>query len=273
MAAKRKAKAAAKKAAKRAVKKVAARKPVARKAAARRAAPAKKAVAKRAPARKVAAKKPAAKKPPARKPAGKKIVGKIQIFGPVKSRARRTYWAVQELGLPHERVELDMAAGAHKRPDYLAINPNAKVPAMKHGDLTLFESMAINLYLAKLKGGPLAPQGPKEEARTLQWTLWGVAEVEPLLMTIGYNRMFLSEAERKEDRAQDAERKLPGPLGVLDKVLGEKPWLVGGRFTIADLNLASIVSFAKLLKLDLSRWPHVADWLDRCIARPGAKVG
>lgn len=105
----------------------------------------------------------------------------VKIYGPTASRAARALWAVNELGVPFEHVPIEMKD--IKNPEFLAINPNGKVPAMVDGGLTLFESMAINLYLAKKYGSggaaPLYPNTAPGEAEVWRWTLWAQGHLEP----------------------------------------------------------------------------------------------
>jgi glutathione S-transferase len=192
----------------------------------------------------------------------------IKLYGVRQSRAMRSLWALEELGVPYEDVPTHFASDA-KKPDFLAINPNGKVPALVDGDVTLFESMAINLYLARkydTKG--LYPKSPADEARAIQWSFWGMTETEGALQQVLLNRMFLPEAQRDEALAKAGEEKLAQPLRVLDGALSGKKFLLGDSFTIADLNVASVLAWALFVKLDLSTTANVARWLGECCARP-----
>jgi glutathione S-transferase len=153
-----------------------------------------------------------------------------------------------------------------KKPDYLAINPNGRSPGFVDGDLKLFESLAITLYLAKkYSAGKLYPEAIEDQARTLQWTLWAATEIEPnampaLMLALGYSK--------DEAAAQAAGEKLKAALPVLEAALKNREWLIGRDFTVADLNVAGVVSLARFGKIDLSGAPGVEAWLDRCLARP-----
>jgi glutathione S-transferase len=193
----------------------------------------------------------------------------IRLYGTRQSRATRCLWALEELGVPYELVVTNLATDA-KTPAYREINPNARVPALVDGELKLFESLAINLYLAKTydKSG-LYPRSPADEARAIQWSIWVMTEAEPGLLAILMNRMILPPAERSESAAQAAQEKLAQPFAVLDGVLADRKYLLGDAFTIADLNVAAVLSWAVLCKLDLSKTPHTRRWLEECLARPG----
>src|SRR5579864_4615193 len=140
----------------------------------------------------------------------------IKIYGSAMSRASRVMWCARELGIPYEHI--DIAWDSLKKPDYLAINPNGKVPAMTDGNLTLFESLAINLYLAKKYGtGELYPTNLEDEARVSQWTLWAATEVEPLLIeSVLVKFGILTDAVSAKAKADRAKT----PLVVLNKHLG-----------------------------------------------------
>ena len=97
----------------------------------------------------------------------------MKLYGIPASRAFRSIWAAEEVGVDYELVPTHFL-GDSKKPDYLQINPNGRVPTLVDGDLVLFESMAINLYLAKKYGGKLYPSDAADEARAIQWSFWGM---------------------------------------------------------------------------------------------------
>lgn len=192
----------------------------------------------------------------------------IKLYGIRQSRAQRSLWALEELGVPYEHVPTHFATDA-KKPEYLAINPNGKVPALVDDDVTLFESLAINLYLArKYDKSGLQPRSLEDEARAVQWSIWAMTEVEGPLLQILMNRVFLPPTQRDESAARMGEERLAPPLRVLDGALAGRRHLLGDTFTIADLNVASVLSWALIVKLDLHRTPNVARWLEECCARP-----
>ena len=192
----------------------------------------------------------------------------IKLYGIRQSRALRSLWALEELGLPYEHVPTNFTTD-NKKPEYLAINPNGRIPALVDGDVTLFESMAINLYLAKkydMKG--LYPKAAADEARAIQWSFWGMTETEQALLQVLLNRVFLPDPQRDEAAALAGEEKLAQPLRVLDGALAGKKYLLGDGFTIADLNVASVLAWALFVKLDLAKTPNVGRWLAECCGRP-----
>ena len=168
-------------------------------------------------------------------------------------------------------IEIDLHSGQHKSPEFLKINPNGHVPVLDDDGFILHESLAINLYLAKKVGGPLAPASLQEEALFVQWSLWVTNEVERLLITILEHRMLLPEGERDAALADAAWEKLQKPLGVLEQTLSNREYLVGNRFTAADLNVSIAMSLINRLSLDITRYPNARAWLDTCLGRPAGK--
>ena len=197
----------------------------------------------------------------------------LKIYGVARSRAFRTLWMAAELGLDYEHVKLDFADGSTRRPEYLAINPNGHVPAIDDGGFRLWESMAVNLYLAKKYGGGsgLYPQRLEGEARAWQWSFWGMTEIERPALAVLLNRVG-PEDRRDPAAAEEGERALAAPLKVLDRAVTTTPYLLGGEFTVADLNVASILAWARQARVDLSAVPKAAAWLKRCHDRPAAQV-
>jgi glutathione S-transferase len=197
----------------------------------------------------------------------------LKIYGVARSRALRTLWMAEELGIPYEHVKVDFADGGTRRPDYLAINPNGHVPAIDDNGFRLWESMAINLFLAKKYGsgaGELYPQSLEDEARAWQWSFWGMTEVERFALSVLLNRIG-PEDRRDAAAADEAERALATPLKVLDAALTTTPYLLGQHFTIADLNVASILLWARQARVNLAAFPKAEAWLKSCLDRPAAQ--
>jgi glutathione S-transferase len=197
----------------------------------------------------------------------------LNIYGVARSRAFRTLWMAKELGLEYEHVKVDFATGETRTPAHLALNPNGHVPVIDDDGFILWESMAINLYLAKKhSAGQLYPSGLHDEARAWQWSFWGMTEVERPVLTALFNRAILPEDKRDAAVAETAEKELQRPLGVLDGAVAKSQYLIGESFTVADLNVAAILSWARPARIDLGPFPHAADWLGRCALRPAARA-
>jgi glutathione S-transferase len=197
----------------------------------------------------------------------------LQIYGVPRSRAFRTLWMAAELGLDHELVKVDFADGGTRKPEFLAVNPNGHVPVIDDAGFRLWESMAINLYLAKKYGGEagLYPQHLEDEARAWQWSFWGMTEVERPALTVLLNRIG-PESQRNATAADEAERALAAPLKVLDAAVSATPYLLGQHFTVADLNVASILAWARQARVDLAPFPKAEAWLKTCHDRPAAQA-
>ncbi len=191
----------------------------------------------------------------------------IKLYGVTASRALRSLWAAEEVGVDFEHVPTHFADDS-KKPAYLAINPNGRVPALVDGDLVLFESMAINLYLAEKYGGDLWPKTVEDQARTYQWSFWGMTELEQHLIQLLLHRTMLPEDQRDAAQAEAAEQALQKPLAVLDGALDGRDYLLGHAFGIADLNVASVLMLAPLVKFDFSKYARAQRWSDACTARP-----
>ena len=191
----------------------------------------------------------------------------LTIYGSPMSRTFRVLWMAKELGLQYEQVPLDPRTGDTRKPDYLKINPNGHVPSIRDGDLVLWESLAINLYLAKKHGGPLAPANLAEEGKALMWSMWALTELEDSIVTLVRNALM--PADRKPDpaRVERAKEGVKAPLGVLDAALAHSQYLLGNRFSVADLNVAGVVGGLGIAKFELTPWPKVAAWLEASTSR------
>jgi glutathione S-transferase len=197
----------------------------------------------------------------------------LKIYGVARSRAARVLWMAKELRLDYEHIKVDFATGETRRPEHLALNPNGHVPVIDDDGFILWESMAINLYLAKKYGaGGLYPSRIEDEARAWQWSFWGVTEVERPVLTALFNRAILPENQRDPNAADAAEKTLAQPFAVLEGVLGGSSHLLGGQFTVADLNVASVLAWARPAQIDFSAFPRLADWLKNCAERPAARA-
>ena len=194
----------------------------------------------------------------------------LKIYGIPQSRAARCLWMARELGVEHENVPVHFRA-TRESPELMKANPNARIPAIECDGFTLYESMAINLYLAKKHGAgtPIAPASLEEEALATQWSFWVMTEIEKPLLTLMLHEVGMRPADA--ETLEKARAELDRPLDVLERHLAEQEWLMGGRFTVADLNVASVLAWAKPARLDLSSRPHVEAWLKRCLGRPAFK--
>ncbi|MGJ4932052.1 glutathione S-transferase family protein [Bradyrhizobium sp. HKCCYLS2038] len=193
-----------------------------------------------------------------------------RLYGSLHSRAHRCAWMLKELKLAFDHVPTEFTDGSTRRPEFLTINPNGRVPAYQSDEVVLFESLAINLYLARRHPSEISPANLTEEALATQWSFWVVTEIEKPLLLAAANRFLFDADKRNADELKVALTKLARPLGVLDRHLASRSYLIGDRFTVADLNVAAVMTLARLGSLDLSEWPRVERWLDDCLERPAA---
>lgn len=196
----------------------------------------------------------------------------LKIYGISGSRAQRTLWMAEELkaeiGFEYEHVPVHFADES-KTPEYLAINPNGRVPAMDDNGFILFESLAINLYLAKKNSqSALSPKDDKEEALASQWSMWALTELEDNIISLVIRHPAVAMYPPNEEIESAARAGLERPLKVLDAHLAGRDYLIADRFTVADLGVAGVMSLTAMIQYDLSPYPNVKAWFERCTARP-----
>jgi glutathione S-transferase len=196
-------------------------------------------------------------------------MSKLRIYGIARTRAFRALWIAEELKLDYEHVPIEIGPGGARKPEYLAINPNGRLPAIADDGFILWESLAITLYLAK-KHGRLYPTTLEGEARAWQWSLWAVQEVDRGVNIWSLHAVRLPAEDRDPQRRAEALKVLEGPFKVLDDALAGSPYLLGEDFTVADLNVAAVISRA--IDMDLAATPRLAAWLKRCLERPAART-
>lgn len=199
----------------------------------------------------------------------------LKIHGTYRSRAFRNIWLAKELGIPYEIVPViqayrlaarapDIPTMNTRSPEFQRLNPAGQIPVIDDDGVILSESLAINLYLARKHGGPLGGKSLAEEGQMLRWSFWAATEIEAAALAV------LIHAESGEDTgpAFDAEATLRDKFPVLVQALSASGWLVGGRFTVADLNVAEVVRYAVPASALFDDNPAVKAWLAACQARP-----
>ncbi len=175
-----------------------------------------------------------------------------------------------ELGADVEIVDVDVFGGGTKTPEYLAINPNGKVPAFVDGDLSLFESRAINAYLASLDPRRrLYPENLKKRAIVDQWSYWQAIHLGPSSQKLAFEKVLKERFGRgKPDQNVIAaeSKETTKLLGVLDASLSGREW-VAGDLSIVDFAVASTLTRRREAGIDLAEFPNVAAWIDRLESR------
>jgi len=209
----------------------------------------------------------------------------IKLYGIPESRAARCLWMLEEVGVAYENVPVHFLSSA-QQPDYLKINPNGRIPTLDDDGLVLFESLAINIHLARRYGiaNGLWPNALEDQSRAIQWSFWGMSEVESAVVKMMLNRLFLPESKRDESVAVEGARAYQKSISVLAGALQGRQYLLGNEFTVADLNVYSLVDWRhpamRTPYLDdsspaeveavgaMNLAPHAADWAQRCGGRP-----
>ena len=206
------------------------------------------------------------------------------LYGAYRSRATRNLWLAEEAGIALElrpvwqayRLDDPAAPGAPmntQSPEFQAIWPMGGIPVLEDGDLVLGESLAINLYLARRYGGELGPQDEDENARMMQWALFGATALEgPALAIQNVHGDRRSETEAGQAEIAGHAERLRRPLKALEAHLGTRQWMVGSRFTVADINMAEILRYAQAEPSLLPLFPAVDGWLRMCQGRPAFKA-
>lgn len=194
----------------------------------------------------------------------------ITLYGAPASRAHRVMWMLKELELPFDHVPTDFLRGGTREEKFLRINPNGRVPVLVDDGRAIFESMAINLYLARKAGGSLAPADLWEDGQATQWSFWAVTEVEKPLLLAACNRMLFAAHQRSPAELDQMLTRLQRPFAVLDAHLSKRPYVLGERFTVADLNIAAMMSLVPLADINLGGYPAMKTWLHECLERPAA---
>lgn len=208
----------------------------------------------------------------------------LTLHGQAASRAIRPIWAALEAGVAFHHEPTPYQGGATRTPAFLALNPNGHIPVLVDGgaqddgsDVVVWESMACVLYLARhhapADGVSFAPATRREDAEALRWSFWTVNEVEADALTVLMHRMVMPAERRRPELAEAAERRLAGPLGVLNQHLQRQQargeaHLAAARFTVADLCVASVLNWARPARALMDAQPEVQAWLQRCLERP-----
>ena len=194
----------------------------------------------------------------------------LRIYGIARTRAYRALWVAMELGLDYEHLPIEIGDAGARSPEFLAINPNGRLPVIVDDGFVLFESLAITLYLAKKHSlGMLYPATLEGEARAWQWSFWAIAEVDRGVNIWSLHAVRLPPAERDAALREEALKVIATPFKVLDAALAKTPYLLGSDFTVADLNVAAVISRA--VDMNLSQVPNLKAWLTRCLDRPAAR--
>jgi len=202
----------------------------------------------------------------------------LKIYGVLRSRASRNVWVCKELGIPYEIVPViqhyrlkDPAASdapfntAH--PAFLAIDPIGYIPTIDDDGLIMHESLAINLYLARKHGGPLAPKDVREEGLMTMWALFVATACETHTLALLNNKR-----EPKAGVYEASRAALQRPFAALETALRDTDYLVGNRFTVADANAVEVLRYAQTTPEVFDDYPRISAWMARCQGRATYKA-
>lgn len=192
----------------------------------------------------------------------------ITLYGSPRSSAGRCLWTLEEAGVAYTLKDVDMRNKEHKSPEFLKINPNGKVPALTDGDYTLYESMAINFYVAESYKKELLGHNAKDNGLVHQWSFWAISELQGPIIEIFIQKVFVPEDRRDHNVIENNMKKLPELFHVLNSSLEGKKYLVGNEFTLADLNTASVASIALAIGLDMAPYANITSWMGALSERP-----
>lgn len=188
-------------------------------------------------------------------------------YNPISPNCRRVTMTAGHLGIPLEDIPIDVVKGETRTPEFLAMNPNGMVPTLADGDFTLWESRAIIEYLAdKAPAARLGGTNERERADISRWLNWDAAHLSRHAGAILFEKFIkgiLNLGAPDEAAIAAAAEQLNRFLGVLDKSLAGKKYLVGGRLTIADLSVACVFTYREILGVSLDPYPNLRDWLAR----------
>ncbi len=197
----------------------------------------------------------------------------IRLHHSTSSAAMAPHIVLEELGLPFELVPVDTASGAHKRPEYLRLNPNGVVPTLEEGDLVLYETVAILLHLAEAhpRSGLLPLQGTRERSLALQWLVWCTNTLQATLIAYFYPERWAPE-HPAEVKATVQARIRP-MLQQLDDTLADgRPWFLGEAFTLVDVMVFMLGRWTRHFDDHPARgFPHLGPYLQRVLARPSVQ--
>ena len=197
----------------------------------------------------------------------------VKLYGPKRGSAARCHVLAKEIGLEYEAISIDLGKGEQNSPEYLKLNPNGKVPSLVDGDFVLWESAAINNYLASRYKPELLGDSIEDKALIDQWSYWGMLEIQPHIHRIGFQKFRVPDDQRDENAIQEAVNALPGVLKILDEHLSDREYMLGDRFTLADINLGTVVMGTQRIEFDLSDYSNINRWMQMILKRPSFKEG
>jgi glutathione S-transferase len=197
----------------------------------------------------------------------------LKVYGQARSRTYRVIWLCVESKIPfeHDPVSIHVPDATAKLDWYKKLNPNARIPTIDDDGFVMWESGAINLYLAEKYKSPLWPATTQGKGRALQWGFYIANDVEPPMTTVFQHRFVFPPERRNPAIADEADKVLRPKLEMLDKHLTANRYFGIDRWDMADFMVASVTYSLAAMKYDLSPYPKFAAWLHESLERPGSK--
>jgi glutathione S-transferase len=187
------------------------------------------------------------------------------------STATITELVLAELGIPHETVTLDIQKGDTKKPEFLKVNPNGKVPVIVHDGTVIFESAAITIHLGDTFGVEKSvwPSDRLKRGEAMKWVVWTNVSLGDAVARWMRNTMDWFPAEQRNAKAGEAgQKEMRELLGILDASLEGRDYLCGAAFTLADVHLNSYLDWLRYSKVDFTPFARIEAWGKRCSSRP-----
>ena len=196
----------------------------------------------------------------------------MKLYYVPMTRAGRARWMLEELEVPYELHRLDVTTQENKGAAYRAIHPLGQVPALVDGDVTVFESLAVLLYLADKypEKGLAPPVGSPLRGAYYTWSVYSMVTVERAVDQVNQHTVRLPAAERVPAAAEAGRARFREAAEVVDRALDGRPYLIGDGFTAADLMMASVLGWGRLMGM-LGDQPRLEDYVKRHVSRPAAK--
>jgi glutathione S-transferase len=196
----------------------------------------------------------------------------MQLYEFAPTRSIRVRWMLQELGVDFEAVTVNLAAGEHRHPEFLKLNPAGKVPVLVDDDLVLTESVAILLYLAeKYPHKELLPTDIKQRSQVYRWLLFTATELEQPLWRIARHTSLYPEHLRLTAEVSLARQDFTDMVAVMEEHMQGRQFIVGNTATVADFVCAYTLDWANEVQL-LDGCPQLLQYMERMYARPNASL-
>ncbi len=198
----------------------------------------------------------------------------IVLYWHPMSSATPVACALAELDVPHERIKIDIRTGEQRRPEFLALNPNGKVPTLTVEGAPMFETLAIQLWLGEQYGvarGLWPAAGTPERLQAMSWCAWAYVTFGAVLVRLVVATQG-DAALRHETHAAAARDGLNQLLGLLDARLAGQPWMLGAGYSLVDLVVGSVIGYSAYMGAPVASHPHVQAWLAKVQARPAMQI-